>query len=145
MPRPACSSTQSHHRNLKLLRKKNDTACVQTEIFLAKLRRCGDWARGLLFAYEEILFSPNSHDQLKLQNLIYQQLRSALSFYYSMETFSRRQIDDTFLIFPGKQDLAFHANCLLLETICMKCRNMFSGKNKKNISKCRLLHFFPAC
>ena len=27
--------------------------------------------------------------------------------------FSRRQIDDIFLIFPRKQDLTFHANCLL--------------------------------
>ena len=26
-----------------------------------------------------------------------------------------------------------------LEKICMKCKIVFSGKNKKNISKCRLL------
>ena len=32
-----------------------------------------------------------------------------------------------FLIFPRKQDLTFHANCLL------KCQILFSGKNKKNI------------
>ena len=27
--------------------------------------------------------------------------------------------------------MTFHANCL--ETICIKCQNLFSGKNKKNI------------
>ena len=66
--------------------------------------------------------------------------------------FSRRQIDDIFLIFPRKQDLTFQANCLLRrqfawnvkscflgkirktkETICLKCQILFSGKNKKNI------------
>ena len=25
----------------------------------------------------------------------------------------------------------------------MKCQNLFSGKNKKNISKCHLLNFLP--
>ena len=29
------------------------------------------------------------------------------------------------------------------ETICMKCHILFSGKNKKNISKCRLLKILP--
>ena len=31
---------------------------------------------------------------------------------------------------------------LPLETICMKCQILFSGKNRKNISKCCLLKFF---
>ena len=30
------------------------------------------------------------------------------------------------------------------ETICMKCQSQFSGKNKKNNSKCCLLNFFPS-
>ena len=62
-------------------------------------------------------------------------------------------------IFPRKQDLAFHANCLqqfawnvkscwrqfaqnaksYLKTISMKCQILFSGENKKNIWKCPLL------
>ena len=29
------------------------------------------------------------------------------------------------------------------ETVCMKCQILFSGKNKKNISKCRLLKILP--
>ena len=28
-------------------------------------------------------------------------------------------------------------------TICMKCQNLFSGKNKKNILKCLLLKLLP--
>ena len=27
----------------------------------------------------------------------------------------------------------------------MKCQNLFSGKNKKNIPICRLLKFYPEC
>ena len=34
-----------------------------------------------------------------------------------------------FLIFPRKQDLTFHANCL--QWICMKCQILYTGKNKK--------------
>ena len=64
-------------------------------------------------------------------------------------------------IFLSKQDLTFHANCLLTyfskkirfdiscklspqETICIKCQMLFSGKNYKNISKCHLLKFLPS-
>ena len=32
--------------------------------------------------------------------------------YHAMDKFSRRQIDDTFLIFPQKIGLTFRANCL---------------------------------
>ena len=31
----------------------------------------------------------------------------------------------------------------LMETVCMKCQILFSGKNKGNISKCHLLKFLP--
>ena len=62
-----------------------------------------------------------------------------------------------FFIFPRKQVMTFHANCLhwrqfawnvktcfQMETICMKCQNLFSGKKKKNnISVCRLLKILP--
>ena len=78
--------------------------------------------------------------------------------YHSLGLFSRGQMDDIFLVFPRKQDLTFHANCLCwrqfacnvktcfmgtLVTIRMKCKNLFSGKNKQNISKCCLLKFLP--
>ena len=42
-------------------------------------------------------------------------------------------IEISFLIFPRKQVLTFHANCPK-ETICMKCQYLFSGKNKKKMS-----------
>ena len=45
--------------------------------------------------------------------------------------FSRRHIEIFFLIFPRKQELAFHSNCLH----CIKCQNLFSWKeNRKNIN-----------
>ena len=57
--------------------------------------------------------------------------------------FSRRHFEMFFLIIPSKYALTFHANCLLGETICMKCQSIFSGKNKKKISAiCRLLNLF---
>ena len=43
-----------------------------------------------------------------------------------MGIFSRRQIDDIFLIFPRKQDLTFHE-----ETFCMKCHPVFREKYEK--------------
>ena len=52
-----------------------------------------------------------------------------INLYHSLGIFSRRRIDDIFRNFPRKHDMTFHANCL--------------GKNKKNISKCRLLKILP--
>ena len=44
------------------------------------------------------------------------------------------------------QKTAFDISCKLspMETICMKCQILFSGKNKKNISLCRLLKILPS-
>ena len=47
-----------------------------------------------------------------------------------------------FFSLPRKQALAFHANCLLTETVCIKCQSLFSEKSEENISKCFLLIFF---
>ena len=63
------------------------------------------------------------------------------NLYHSLGIFSRQQIDDIFLIFSQKT--GFDILCKLSaaeETICMKCQILFSGKNKKNISKCHLLN-----
>ena len=43
-----------------------------------------------------------------------------------------------FLFFPENRIRHF-----IKETICMKCHILFSGKNKKNISKCCLLKILP--
>ena len=65
------------------------------------------------------------------------------NLYHSLGIFSRRQIDDIFLIFARKQDLTFHANCLLRRQFACNVKSCFLGKNKKNISKCRLLKILP--
>ena len=47
-----------------------------------------------------------------------------------------------FLFFPENRIWHF-MQIVSLETICMKCQILISGKNKKNISKCRLLKILP--
>ena len=74
-------------------------------------------------------------DRISLPSLI---LYFILNLYHSLKKFSSRQIDDMFL-FPQKTGLGVSCKLSPLETICMKCQNLFSEKNKKNISICRLL------
>ena len=52
--------------------------------------------------------------------------------------FQQTTFGNIFLIFHRKQDLTFHANCLLM-TICMKYQILFPGKNRKISSICLLL------
>ena len=60
-----------------------------------------------------------------------------INLYHSLGKFSRPQIDDIRLIFfPRKQDLTFHIS---IETTDMNYQTLFSGKNKKTNSICRLL------
>ena len=40
-------------------------------------------------------------------------------------------------------DNLYEMSNLTMETICMKCQILFSGKNKKNISICCLLKILP--
>ena len=76
----------------------------------------------------------------KMAAISLKKIASRLFHFYSMLTFpyfwhhhlgkfSRWQVDDSFLFFPEKKDLAIHANCL--KTVCMNCQNLFSGENKK--------------
>ena len=53
-----------------------------------------------------------------------------LNLSHSLGKFSQPQIDDVFHIFPRKQDLTFHANCLH----CMKCQILFPDIIRKNVS-----------
>ena len=48
-------------------------------------------------------------------------------------------------IFPTKQALKFHANCLLLGDNFHEMSKPVSLANKDNITKCYLLNFYPAC
>ena len=81
----------------------------------------------------------------------FMQIVSSGDFKHFMQTVSFRLLHEMLkpFFFPRKQNSIFHANCLylsklsLFETICMKCQNLFSGKNKKNISKCHLLKSLP--
>ena len=64
--------------------------------------------------------------------------------YHPLGQFSRRRIDDVFLIFPRKQDVTLHANCLQRRQLTCNVKSCFLGKiRKKNISKCGQLKFFP--
>ena len=48
-------------------------------------------------------------------------------------SFGRLHIEISFFfIFPRKQDLTFHANCLHWRKFAWKCEILLSGKNKKN-------------
>ena len=46
--------------------------------------------------------------------------------YLTFTVYWANLADNSDVIFPRKQDEAFYANCL-----CLKCRNLFSGENKK--------------
>ena len=49
-----------------------------------------------------------------------------------------------YLIFPRKQALTFHANCLLRRQFAWTVKACFLRINKKKKSKCRLLKFLPS-
>ena len=48
--------------------------------------------------------------------------------------FSRRQIYGIFFLFFPEKGFDILYKLTPLETICMKCQILFSGKNKKNIT-----------
>ena len=53
------------------------------------------------------------------------------NLYHSLDIFSRRQMNDIFLTFPRKQDLTFHANCLLRRQFAWNAISCFLGKIRK--------------
>ena len=48
-----------------------------------------------------------------------------------------------FSYFSQKTGFVISIKLSLMETICMKCQNLFSENNEKNILKCLLLKFLP--
>ena len=56
-------------------------------------------------------------------------VKTVFNLYHSMDKFSRRQLNPFFSYLPLKQDLTFHANCLLFIKIS---KSLFGKKNKKN-------------
>ena len=63
----------------------------------------------------------------------------------SFHFYRSEQIQQTTTWWYFPQKTGFDMSCKLspLETICMKCLILFPGKNKKSISKCRLLKNLP--
>ena len=76
---------------------------------------------------------------LKALNLAHK----SVNIYHFKVKFSRRQINDMFNI---SQKIGFDIswNLSAVETVCIECQILFSGKNKKTISKCRLLNIPPS-
>ena len=71
-----------------------------------------------------------------------------INHYLYLGKCSRRQLDDTFFFFffffSRKTGSDIPCKLSPQETICMKCQSLLFGKNKKDISKCRLLIFYAA-
>ena len=65
--------------------------------------------------------------------------------YHTMGRFSRRQTDDIFLIFPRKQDLTLHANCLLQRQFAWSVKSYFLGKIRKTFQNVICWNIYPAC
>ena len=63
----------------------------------------------------------------------------SVNLFHSLGNFSRRQIDDVFLFVFQKTRFNIPCKWSPMEAICMKCQILLSGKNKKNVSICRLL------
>ena len=70
---------------------------------------------------------------------------SFFNLYHSLGIFSRRQIDDIFLIFPRKQDLTFHANCLLRRQFAWNVLSCFLRKIRKKFQNVVCWKFYPEC
>ena len=68
-----------------------------------------------------------------------------INLYHSLGIFSRRQIDDIFLIFPRKQDLTFHANCLLRRQFAWNVISCFLRKIRKIFQNVVCWKFYPEC
>ena len=68
-----------------------------------------------------------------------------LNLYHSLGIFSRRQNDVIFLIFPRKQDLTFHANCLLRRQFAWNVKSCFLGKIRKIFQSVVCWKFYPEC
>ena len=74
-----------------------------------------------------------------------QKQTNTINLYHSLGIFSRRQIDDIFLIFPRKQDLTFHANCLLRRQFAWNVISCFLRKIRKIFQNVVCWKFYPEC
>ena len=72
-------------------------------------------------------------------------VHSSFNLYHSLGIFSRWQIDDIFLIFPSKQDLTFHANCLLRRQFTWNVKSCFLRKIRKIFQNVVCWKLYPEC
>ena len=98
--------------------------------------------------YTRQLFSPREgfsnssvqhHRERKIKRI------QRFNLYHSLGIFSRRQNDVIFLIFPRKQDLTFHANCLLRRQFAWNVKSCFLGKIRKIFQNVVCWKFYPEC
>ena len=88
-------------------------------------------------------FAPKSGSKKSPQKVTpHQNLIPLQVLVYALALWVKFSADDIlkyFSYFSQKTGLDISCKLSPLETICMKCHILFSGKYKKNISKCRLL------
>ena len=103
---------------------------------------CSLWEKGAFLAF--LLFL-HCHSLLNILTHIFLYFSlwegSMINLYYSLGIFSRRQIDDIFLIFPRKQELTFHANCQFVWNV-ISC---FLRKIRKIFQNVICWNFYPEC
>ena len=67
---------------------------------------------------------------------------ASFNLYHSLDLFGKQIDFFLFLIFSEKTGFGILCKLSPIEQIYLKCQNLFTRKNKKNISKC-LLKFLP--
>ena len=72
-------------------------------------------------------------------------INDAFTFNFLHGQFQRRQTDGICFIFPRKQVLTFHANCLLRRQFAQNIKACFLGKIRKNNQVVIHWIFYPAC
>ena len=65
--------------------------------------------------------------------------------YHYLGIVSRWQVGDIFLIFPRKQNLTFHANCLHWRQFAWNVKTRFLGKRRKIFQNVICWKFYPEC
>ena len=77
--------------------------------------------------------------------LIHMKIWNNFNLYYSLGLFSRWQINDSFLIFPRKLELTFHANSLQWRQFTWNVKSSFLGKMRKVFQNVTCKRFYPEC
>ena len=85
-----------------------------------------------------------------LQKITVLSLKAIVSFRFNITTLLGNSADNKLIVFVlfcfFSQKIRLDISCELSpkETTCMKCQMQFSGKNRKIVSRCHLLNFFPS-